>query len=141
MHPGEDLSKEPCQQLLAVHLDLRHVVVQPPVVDQLEYDPQTLGGLVQLVHTHDVSVSYPLHDLDLRGHALRVVHLRVLAHHFARKGLLRNLMRHQHHLPGRTMPQYLPEIIRLSNHTIGDLIMQIEFATSHFGKQLFVGTF
>ena len=47
------------------NLNLCHVVVQSSVVDELQYDPEAFGGLVQLVHAHDVSMANPLHDLDL----------------------------------------------------------------------------
>ena len=47
------------------YLDLCHVVMESPVVDKLQDDPQTLGCLVQFVHTHYMSMSYTLHDLNL----------------------------------------------------------------------------
>jgi hypothetical protein len=98
--------------LVVVH-GLRQVVVQVAAVHQLQNDPQTLGGLIQLVHRNNVSVADALHDLDLRAHALRVVHAAVLLHDLTREHLPSHLVGYLVHLAGGSVTQNLADLVGL----------------------------
>jgi len=141
MHAHADLLDKLGGDGLGVMRVVGEPTAQPGAFHEFQDQPHAHGRLEELVQADNVQVPAPLHDLNLRRHALRVVHRPVLLDHLARKLLPGFAVVHQVHLARRAVTQQFLKMVVLGHQVRRDAVLNVHFATGQLCNQLLVRAF